>query len=285
MAFCAGVSESVDKGRATDMISGLVQSIWHCPSDILVTKLEKNEFDWCTTLWIKNWLDDQTCRALVNSSLSRWRPVMSSVPQGLVLEPVLFNIFLGDMDSRIKCTLSTFADYIKLSGAVDILEGRDTIQRYLDRLKRWAHVNLMKFNKAKCKILHLVGGNLKHRDRLDGEWLEVRAAVRRRIWGCWLMKDSTWSSTCSQEGQPYPGLQQEQVEGDDSPPSTLLSWDPTWNTASSSGPPNTRRTSNCSRSRGGSRRWLKDLSNSPTRTGWESLDSSTWRRESSEVTL
>ena len=109
---------------------------------------------------------------------------MSSVPQGLVLEPVLFNIFLGDMDSRIKCTLSTFADYIKLSGAVDILEGRDTIQRYLDRLKRWAHVNLMKFNKAKCKILHLVGGNLKHRDRLDGEWLEVRAAVRRRIWGC-----------------------------------------------------------------------------------------------------
>ena len=73
----------------------------------------------------------------------------------------VFNIFVGDMDSSIECSLSEFADDTKLNGAVDMLEGRDAIQRELDRLERCAHVSLMKFNKAKCKVLHLGRGNPK----------------------------------------------------------------------------------------------------------------------------
>ncbi|PKU46973.1 rna-directed dna polymerase from mobile element jockey-like [Limosa lapponica baueri] len=137
-----------------------------------VSKLERHRFDGWTTQWIRNWLDGRTQRLAVNSSISKWRPVKSGIPQKSILGPTLFNIFVGSMDSGIECTLSKFADNTKLCGVANTLEGRGATQRDLDRLERWACANLMKFNQSKYKVLHLSDGNPKHKYRLGGEWLE-----------------------------------------------------------------------------------------------------------------
>ncbi|GAB0177900.1 hypothetical protein GRJ2_000255300 [Grus japonensis] len=111
-------------------------------------------------------------KVTVNGLMSKWRKVTSGVPQGLVLGPALFNIFVGNIDSRIECTLSKFADDTKLCGVVNTLEGRDAIQRDHDRFEGWTCANHMKFNKAKCKVLPMGQRNPKHNYRQGKEWIE-----------------------------------------------------------------------------------------------------------------
>ncbi|TRZ08190.1 hypothetical protein HGM15179_018915 [Zosterops borbonicus] len=87
------------------------------------------------------------------------------------------------MDSERECTLSKFADDTNLCAAVNTLEGRGAFQRDLDRLEMWASANLMKFIKAKSKVLHLVQGNSKHKYSLGGEWIES-SSEEKDFWGC-----------------------------------------------------------------------------------------------------
>jgi len=96
----------------------------------------------------------------------------------LVFVPVLFNIFIRDINDGIKCTLSKLADDTKLCGSVSMPERQDAIQRDPHRIKQSTWKNLMRFNKSKCKVLHLGHGNTHYQYKLEDVRTKINSAEK-----------------------------------------------------------------------------------------------------------
>ncbi|CAM5150473.1 unnamed protein product [Natator depressus] len=123
--------------------------------------------------WIGNWLKGRLQRVLLQGELSSWREVTSGVPQGSVLGPILFNLFITDLGTRSGSVLIKFADDTKLGGIANLEKDRDTLQEDLDDLVNWSNRNRMKFNSEKCKVMHLGINNKNFSYKLGTHQLEV----------------------------------------------------------------------------------------------------------------
>ena len=163
VTFSDVITGWVNRGRVVNVVyldfSKVFDTISH---NILVMKLRKRGINECMLRWTDNWLTDRAQRVVISHAEPAWRPVTSSVSQRSVLGLVLFNVFVNYLDEGIESTFSKFADDTKLGGVADTPEGCAIIRRDLDRLESWAGRNLMRFNKSKCRVLHLGRNNHMH---------------------------------------------------------------------------------------------------------------------------
>ena len=122
--------------------------------------------------WIQQWLDGRKQRVVINGRYSDWTDVTSGVPQGSVLGPKLFLMFINDLEDGVQSTVLKFADDTKLYTEVTNEEGGEQLQEDLDKCTEWAKQWMMEFNVAKCKVLHAGRTNRRKEYTMEGKILE-----------------------------------------------------------------------------------------------------------------
>ena len=131
------------------------------PHRRLITKCKALGIDGKILDWISAFLIRRQ-RVIVNGSPSKWAKVASGVPQGSVLGPVLFIIFINDMPNQINSFISLFADDTKVYGKSTSQNQKSVIQDDLSKLQAWSDTWKLQFNESKCTTLYLVKENAKH---------------------------------------------------------------------------------------------------------------------------
>jgi hypothetical protein len=146
------------------------------PHQRLLRKLEYYGISGTTAGWIKNFLSDRSQRVLVDGEASDESPVLSGVPQGTVIGPLLFLIFINDITDGIGSTVRLFADDCLVYRKIKNQRDTQHLQEDLDRLDNWSKEWQMAFNVSKCYIMRVTLARkhiVRHTYTMNNQTLEV----------------------------------------------------------------------------------------------------------------
>ena len=123
----------------------------------LIAKLECYGINGMILLWIRNFLSDRFQFVKIGNSCSHVSPVISGVPQGSVLGPVLFILYINDICdlAPIGVTVKLFADDAKLYSVINNFTSADCLQSCLSAICTWSDLWQLKLSPSKCNVLHI----------------------------------------------------------------------------------------------------------------------------------
>ncbi len=108
------------------------------PHEWLSVKLQNYGFTARILLWLRNFLLGRTQRVTVNGNTSTSRKFISGIPQGSVLGPILFVIFINDLPNVVTCGIKLFADDTKIYNVIQSTDDCEALQRDLLAMETWA---------------------------------------------------------------------------------------------------------------------------------------------------
>jgi len=134
----------------------------------LLLKLQAHEIESKLLDWITQWLKNSVQRVCIKGIESDWLLVLSGVPQGSVLGPILFLIFINDLNFGIKSWILKFADDTKIFNRIKSTADATTLHEDLYTLISWAEEWQMMFNVDKCKVMHIGTSDLCRQHYMHG---------------------------------------------------------------------------------------------------------------------
>lgn len=166
-------SKALSQGDAVDVIYfDFKKAFDSVPHQRLLIKLKAYGIDGPLFHWIDCFLSNRKQRVVINDTFSTWSEVLSGIPQGSVLGPVLFSLYINDLPAEMQNPVLLFADDTKIFCKVnknDGLEDIARIQQDIDRMYLWSEKWQLFFNISKCKSLHLGRLNPKHVYQMNGQ--------------------------------------------------------------------------------------------------------------------
>ena len=158
LEYLEDLTKLIDQGHSVDIVYlDFAKAFDKVPHRRLLRKCEGLGIKGNVLGWVREWLRGRRQRVVLNGKVSGWRDVSSGVPQGSVLGPTLFLIFIDDIDSAtevVGALIKKFADDTKCYMVVESEEERKKFQVMLDNLDEWSATWQMEFNTGKCHILH-----------------------------------------------------------------------------------------------------------------------------------